>query len=331
MTNYIRGTIWADGQELTDTSLNEEFDRIAAVLNGGLELSNFAAGEIEEPIIINAGDPRFQTGGLDRAERVAGAVSESAAAGGRRVVWVPRSMFGYGEDAGWSSGIFDTSVHVVREGQLDAGHDAVAYGAKPDDATVDDKPMFDVAVAQAAAAIIGLNPGGSWFTVSLPGTYQLDTDVTIPTPVTVGWLRLANCLFNGAGSIVSAGPTVDYVGLYTEENLATITRTFAVPLVNVALSASTTVSVSQAMTALAKGRIYVPEFRWKEDAGAFGDWIRVASNMTVGNFTVGWDELSTTAGGFTSKWGVTNNDGAAAHDITFEVRVTAIKEEPHGV
>jgi hypothetical protein len=331
MTNYTRGTIWADGQELTDTALNEEFDRIAAVINGGLELSNFAAGEIETPIIINAGDPRFQTGGLDRAERVAGAVAEAAAAGGRRVVWVPRSMFGYGEDAGWSSGIFDTGVHVVREGQLDAGHDVVAYGAKPDDAAVDDKPMFDVAVTQAAASIIGLNPGGSWFSVSLPGTYQLNTDVTIPTPVTVGWLRLAACLLAGAGNVVTADPSVDYVGLYCEENIASITPTFPVAPVNIPLSSSATVQLAQTMSALGKGRLYVPEFRWKEDAGAFGDWVRLASGMTMGNFTVSWDELSVQAGGFTTKWGVTNNDGAAAHDITFEVRVTAIKLEPHEV
>lgn len=196
MSDYTRGTVWGDGQALTAQALNQEFDRIQAVINGGLELTNFQGGEVETAGIINAGAPRFDTGGLERAERIANAVAEAAAAD-IKVVWVPRAMFGYVDDSTYAGAIFDTTVLMVREGQIHPGHDVVAYGALPDDATVNDTPAFDNADAGAAAAAIGANPGAPVVMATLPGEYQLDTS---PAPSAgVGFLVYAGVTFAGAG------------------------------------------------------------------------------------------------------------------------------------
>jgi len=242
MSNYTRGTIWSDGANLTATDLNAEFDRIQAVINGGLEESNFAAGELEEPIVINAGDARFQTGGLDNSELVAAAIAE-AVAGNKKWVFVPRTLFNYADEAAYSSAMYNTGVILIREGAIAFGFDPVAYGAAPDDATVDDSDPFDACVAGAAAAAIGGNPGGGIITVTLPGEYQLDSDVTLTDPVRI--MRFPGVTFAGTGNIVNdAAVTPQPNGVHAAEDLAQVTVTLTLPNTACPDAATTAIAVA---------------------------------------------------------------------------------------
>lgn len=233
MSDYTRGKIWSDGESLSAQDLNDEFDRIQSVLNGGLGLDNFQSGEIETPLVINAGAPRFDTGGLERAERIANAVSE-AVGSDIKVVWVPRSMWGYVADATYASSIFDTGVLMVREGQLHPGHDPIAYGAIPDDAAIDDTPAFSQANTGAVASAAAANPGAQFVVVSLPGEYQLDSSPS--HDATVGFLKYPGVTFAGAGTPPS-------VGAWAFENL--LHREDVVDFGTTTIAAGTTAALSK--------------------------------------------------------------------------------------
>ena len=325
--NYTRATIFVDGGLFTPEAIEEELTRIQTVLNGGLEASNFAPGEFAGPTVVNAGDDRFQTGGLDRAERIAAAIAEAAATVGPKVVFVPQTMFGYAEDAGWNASIFSTDVLMVREGG-GSGHDPVAYGAKPDDAAVDDAPVFDVCFTQAAASAIGANPGMALVSVTLPGEYQLNTDVTIPASADIGYYRRAKCTL-ATSAVVQDDPAQDFLGEVSEEGLATLVRTAESAVTNVPGSSGTTIGLAVTSAALAEGTPLQFWFRVQEDGGGYGNPIHIANGYTVGNFTITWQLMEDTGAGVSCTFAVTNND-AGAHDCQIELNVRVLKDTPLG-
>ncbi len=203
MSNYNRITVWGDGQGLTPTDLNAEFDAIRAVLNGGLDEANFESGEIELPHFVNAGSGRFQTGGLDNAALVAAAIAE-AVIGNIKIVWVPATMFGYGEEVSYSSGQFDATIGMVFEGLPWNGHDPVAYGAKPDDPAVNDSTAIDAAKVGALAAGSTL-PRMVQF--AREGEYTIDTALagTDFPP----FIFMANARQHELGGVSAVNSTVD--------------------------------------------------------------------------------------------------------------------------
>lgn len=312
MTDYTRGKIWGSGAKLTAADLNEEFDRIQAVINGGLEQSNLQDGEIEKPAIINAGADRFQTGGLERAERVAAAISE-AAGSDVKVVLIPRALWGYVEDSTYSQGMFDTSILLVREGQRHPGHSVIAYGAKPDDSTVNDTPAFDAADAGAAAAAFASNPGAPLVLATVPGEYQLDS-----TPADT----------DGVGFIVYAGVTFAGTGDAPEHGFAGIWSAMQESTVDLGtVSAGDTVEANfNPSFDPAKWAYFYVEVVVDEDAGTNVTRMTIPPHAlfeftTSGNIQINsdrWAEAS--AGGFwTSVFNVNNND-SVDHDVklTFE-------------
>ena len=328
MANYNRITIWGGVAHLYGTDLDAEFDAIKAVINGGLELSNFADGEVELPIIINAGDSRFQTGGLEDAELVAAAVAE-AVAGNVKWVLVPRTMWGYGADASWAAGIFNTGVHMVREGQMMPGHDPVAYGSKVDDALEDDKPIFDVCVTQAAAAALTGNPGGIYVSVSLPGAYELGTDVTLAADV--GYIEGPGVSLTGAGVITSATTGVTKQGIIPFRGLVNQVKTAAPGLVNILASATNT-GAANFGNDMDDWMLVLLELHCDEDSGtntAKGSGLYGLTVSTT-NVTTVIDVVLENGVNTQVGWTQTNNDGGSAHD--HEVTLTAyfVKKETLG-
>lgn len=326
--NYNRLTIWGAVSHLYGTDLDAEFDAIQAVLNGGLELTNFAAGEVESPIIVNAGASRFQTGGLENAELVAAAVAE-AVANNIKWVFVPRTLFGYGEDASWSAGIFNAGVALVREGQMMPGHDPVAYGAKPDDATVDDQPAFAVCNTQATGADRAGNPGGYYISVSLPGAYQLDSNVTLSADV--GYIEGPGVTLAGTGIITSATTGVTKQGVVPFRGLVNQVKTAAPGPVNIPLSSSNP-GVANFGNDMDDWMLVLLELHCDEDTGTdtakgsglYGLTVSTTNVDTVIDI-VEENGVNTLVG-----WTQTNNDGGSAHD--HEVTLTAyfVKKETLG-
>lgn len=325
MANYTRAKTWVDGEPLTGSDLNEEFNRIQAVLNGGLDQNNFAAGQYELPTIVNAGAARFQTGGLDNADLVAAAIAE-AVAGSIKVVFVPRTLFGYGGEAGYSGSIFNTNVHMVREGQMGPGHDPVAYGAKPGDALVDDQTAFGAANAAAAASAIGANPGGKWIEVTLPGAYQLNSNVNLSA--NVGYIEYPGVTLAGTGVIVSAIGE-ERSGVIPLYGLANDTLTAAPGLVNILASASNTGAANFGRPMDDWALLYL-EITVNEDSGA--NVVRCSGLAGVHVVTTNGDTvidfIKDNAGAATLvQWTTTNTDGASAHNFDVSVKAVFAKKE----
>jgi len=172
--NVVLPIVWVEGAHLNAADLMAQFKAIRDVVNGQLESSNFTAGVVDLPPFVNAGDSRFQTGGLDNSQLVAAAIAE-AVAGTKKIVFVPYSMRGYAADAGFAPAMFDTSIAMVHEGGPWDGHDPIAYGAKPDDPTVDDAPSIQAAEDGAADSTNPLPPKLSF---SVMGEYEIDTAIT---------------------------------------------------------------------------------------------------------------------------------------------------------
>ena len=194
---YQRRTVWSSGQPLTASDLNEEFDAILAAfqeIGGG---GGGGGGGIDgDGIVVNAGHDDFNPGGSDPfATRVQNAVNE-AASGQRKVVWVPRWMWGYVEDSAWSPGIFNSSVLMVREGALWPYYDPIAYGAKIGDTEVNNTPVFQVCFDHAASAD---GPGSPMVAVTIPGAYQLNANVSFPADVS--FQDVAGVSYTGSGEV----------------------------------------------------------------------------------------------------------------------------------
>jgi hypothetical protein len=194
---YQRRTVWASASPLTASDLNAEFDAIAA---GIAEINSELIASASSAIVINAADPAYNpTGNGSRASRVAEAI-QAAVSGQRKVVWVPRFMWGYQEDAEWSAGIFEPTVLMVREGALTRDHDPIAYGSKVNDDGYNDTLVLNVCVAQAQVAA---NPGSAKVAITVPGEYQLNGNVTIPDVVALE--ERSGVTFAGAGEIIGLG------------------------------------------------------------------------------------------------------------------------------
>lgn len=333
MADYNRLTVWTDGSPLTPNDLNAEFDAIKTVINGSLEEANFASGVINSTPYINAADERFQTGGLDAAELVSAAIAE-AVAGDVKVVLIPRTLFGYAEEAGFGPSIFDSSILLVREGQTGPYHDPVAYGAKPGDNTVDDKVSFQAAFDAAAAAAIGSNPGAGWVGVTLPGEYHLGADVEHDDAT--GYLEGPGVTFDagGAGIVTSASATagigklgpIPFLGLTARYREQTI-----LPTTNIAGSSSATGSANFGGLDPDDWIILNIEASLDEDTSgsptrAFGLG-QVQAKTTSLTFTI--TQIIETANEYELHFEVTN-DAGAAHDAEVVVKVWFVKREVLG-
>lgn len=331
MGNYIRGTVWSDGSVLAPTDLNGEFDLIQAVLNGGLDESNFAAGSLDQAGMINAGAARFQTGGLDAAEIVAGAIAE-AVSGDTKVVFVPRALFGYAEAASFSGSMFNTGVLMVREGYFGAGHDPVAYGAKPDDATVDDQPSFQAAFDGAAAAAIGGNPGGAFVEVSLPGAYELGSDVTHDDAT--GYIERPGVTLTGAGTVSSQAGTAGIGKLGPVALAGLTTRTVESAVFNGSISANSSEDSEGSPLVLtgintADWLLLSVRFELDEDGSGsptlgfgLGDCRAETTNLQAN-----LDRVEDVGGEYALTWFVNNEDASNPHTASLTILCTLVKRE----
>lgn len=198
MTSYLRQKVWAPGELLSSADLNAEFDEIATVLQA-LDESNFTAGVLERTTIINAGSERFAPLGTeDDATRVSNAIASlsGATTDDSRVIWVPVGMLGYIDKAGFSVGMFDPNILMVREGQLKPAVDPVAYGAAPGLA-LDQQPAFQAAFDAANSTSLRMPHRVA---VDVEGDYQIDTQITWPAGV--AFEVDAGVTFSGAASPV---------------------------------------------------------------------------------------------------------------------------------
>lgn len=334
MPSYARLTVWTDGDPLTPEDLNAEFDAIKALLNGGLDTDNFADGVLNTTEYINAGDDRFQTGGLTSDKLVEAAIAE-AVAGDIKVVLVPRALFGYAEEATFSPSIFDTSVLVIREGGPLWAHDPVAYGAKPDDATVDDTASYQAAFDGAAASAIGGNPGARLVYVTLAGEYQLDSDVTHDDAT--GYLEASGVTIasGAAGEVTSALGTTGHSdqGEIPQRGLAHVTRTVENVYVNIAGSGSNTgataLGVDPAEYAVAEIKVIVTEGDPAVDGPNTGFGLAGARVDTTNSDTTITRVEDDGAGNTFIEW-TTNNTGGPAEDFKVDLEVFFVKRVPWG-
>jgi hypothetical protein len=260
---YQRRTVWASQSPLTASDLNAEFDAIAAAMQG---LVAGLGGDPELtrggiPIVINAADPTFNpTGTASFATRVAEAIAFAATVQ-RKVVWVPKFMWGYGADAEWSASIFQPSVLVVREGALYPAYDPIAYGAVVDDSGFNNTPVFNVCFSHASSAD---GPGAKVVALTIPGEYQLNTAVTRTAGVAL-W-KLPGVSYTG--SSIDANP----------RNVADIPP--AIVHATAAFAGSRTASESAFSLFSLPGPIGGPSWklasfmsRWRADAEPFTPWL----------------------------------------------------------
>jgi hypothetical protein len=150
--------------------------RDSVVTPGTLEWIEAKKTQISEPIVLaySAGEARFAPDGTEtRARRVQSAIAAARLGSSPvKVVYVPKSLWGYGGDLDYSTSMFDSSIMMVREGALDAWFDPVAYGADPT-GVVNSHAAIDTAFLHASTSTFGMRMVA--FTVA--GNYLNTTNV----------------------------------------------------------------------------------------------------------------------------------------------------------
>jgi hypothetical protein len=150
---------------------------------------------------------------------------------------------------------------MVREGQVFPFLDPIAYGAKPDDVTVDNGPVFELVFDHAALA-----DGPSAFGVMLthPGAYQLDNPVTRPADI---------AFWQGIG-VTYTGSTISTTPKTTRDwPPALIDQGDTLNVAGVAAATTARASITLPVTGMAADyEVISYRIRWREDAEAFTSW-----------------------------------------------------------
>ena len=196
MAQYNRQSTFLPDEVLTAEQLEDEFNAIQAAINDiDSRVGNVEGGGL---IVYNAADPEFAPLGSESfAARVANAIQAALAVDARsRVVWVPKSMWGYSADPDFSLTMFDPAVLVVREGALKPWYDPVAYGADIS-GTEPAHEIIQLCIQHAAQAA---GPGSRVVALTVAGDYLLDDDVTHDPGV--GFVQLPGVTFSGDGSFL---------------------------------------------------------------------------------------------------------------------------------
>lgn len=143
---------------------------------GGFEWTEIKKTQLSTPavVVIAASEARFAPDGDEtHAERISNAILAAKASDAAvKTVFVPKEYLSYSTNAGFSLGMFDASIFMVREGSIAGWYDPAAYGADLT-GTRDSQDIIDLCYTHASTTTIGMRAVA--FTV--PGTYTINTNV----------------------------------------------------------------------------------------------------------------------------------------------------------
>lgn len=141
-----------------------------------------AQEELEQvTLAMSAGEPRFAPNEDESsATRIKNAiVAAKLSSAPVKVVFVPKSMWGYVADTDYDESMYEPTVLLVREGSMVGWYDPIAYGADPTGNVNSSRPV-DVCFAHAESSALGGSNspvGMKVVAFTIPGTYTLGTDV----------------------------------------------------------------------------------------------------------------------------------------------------------
>jgi hypothetical protein len=151
-------------------------------------------------LLINAAEARFApTGSETRATRVKNAIAEAAAAESQiKVVYIPKTLWGYVADSDFSAANFNSGILLVREGAITGGYDPIAYGADPS-GSANSQQAIATAYLHASTATLGTRI----VTFTVAGSYLMPLDVDqLDVPQFLG----ADVVFTGGGEFTGTRP-----------------------------------------------------------------------------------------------------------------------------
>lgn len=132
--------------------------------------------QVSEPVIlaISAGEARFAPAGTEtRAQRVRSAIAAARLGTSPiKVVYIPKTLWGYCGDIDFAGSMFDSTILLVREGALSAWYDPIAYGADAS-GTVNSRVSIDTCFLHASTTVIGMK----MVAFTLPGEYLFTDDI----------------------------------------------------------------------------------------------------------------------------------------------------------
>lgn len=272
-------------------------------------------------VVLSAAESQFAPLGTEsNAQKVANAVAAATATGAAvKVVFVPRSMWGYAATAGFAGTIFNNAVLMLREGGMAGVYDPVAYGAIIGvDGTVADSYESILAAHTAAGS------AGSWWQLvafTVPGWYKLGT--AIPREADVALWRMPGVTLTGAGSFTGSGTAWDLP--YTAVTQRELQQTFNS---SVAGGATTTGTVTFGNLTAESERVVSISVSLAEGGPSDGIGYGVNSNASSTNFTARLTRLYAVRVGsdysLRGDYSVTNSSGGALTPlVTFLVRLHA--------
>lgn len=142
---------------------------------GGFDWYEYKRTSVSEPVVlfISAAESRFAPAGTEsHSSRIKNAIlTAQLSQSPVKVIFVPKSYWGYNGDADFDLTMFDPAILMVREGSIAGWYDPVAYGADST-GTRNNQPVVDLCYTHAATTAIGMKAVA--FTV--PGTYTLNSN-----------------------------------------------------------------------------------------------------------------------------------------------------------
>lgn len=157
--------------------------------------------------LISAGEARFKPNEDDTsATRVKNAITTAKLSSSPvKVVFVPKSFWGYAANPDYDPDMYDPTILLVREGSMVGWLDPVAYGADPTGA-VNAQHQVDICFEHAELIALGGSNApivSQIVAFTVPGTYTLNTDVDRRGMAYIVWPGVE---ISGAGEL-----TGDYV------------------------------------------------------------------------------------------------------------------------
>jgi hypothetical protein len=156
-------------------------------------------------VVISAGESRFAPDDDEsHATRVKNAIATAKLSSAEvKVVYVPKSFWGYVEDADYDSAMYDNTVQLVREGGITGWYDPIAYGADPTGDVNSFVPVDTCFDHAAAAALGGTNApiGMKVVAFTIPGIYTINTDVDQRS---CGVIMMTGVTLGGTGELIGA-------------------------------------------------------------------------------------------------------------------------------